>query len=74
MHPMTASAIPVLACRAKVACCKSLDGDTYSSAVHDLFAEAEHVGLCTYVEEYFPDHIPYAGKDVKKIGTFTAVW
>lgn len=64
----------MLACRAKVACCKSLDGDKYSSAVHDLFAEAEHVGLCTYIEDYFATAIDYDGKDVTKIGQFKAEW
>lgn len=57
---------------AKMACCKSLEGDKFSSAVNDLFAEADTVGVCQYVEEYFTTPVSYDGKDASKIGSFKA--
>jgi len=56
---------------AKVACCKSLDGEKYSSALGDLFAEAHSVGECNYVETYFDKPVLLEG-GVKRLGTFKA--
>jgi len=54
----------------KAACCKSLDGDKFSSALNDLFAETDSVGVCSYVEEFFTTPVSYESSDAKKVGQF----
>lgn len=65
---------PSCCCSVKLACCKSLDGDKYSSAVEDLMAEQATIGSCTYTEEYFHAAITYRSSDATKVGLFQATW
>lgn len=66
----TGSAVTRGYTESKVACCKSLDGDKFSSALNDLFAETDSVGVCSYVEEFFTTPVTYESSDAKKVGQF----